>query len=104
MQIVINISEDLYKSIVSHKCKSSFQQKIDYEALKNAIEDGTVLSNSVPIVDCEHCSKNKGKQGHWIEYFNEKHRTVAFKCSECGKEQPFGTDFCWHCGSYNGEI
>ena len=35
--------EDLYKSIICHRCKIAFQQKCDYEDLKNAIEDGTPL-------------------------------------------------------------
>lgn len=43
MQIVIDIHEDLYKSIICHRCKIAFQQKCDYEYLKNAIEDGTPL-------------------------------------------------------------
>ena len=43
MQLVINIDDDLYKSIISHRCKLKFQQKCDYEDLKNAIEDGTPL-------------------------------------------------------------
>ena len=43
MQIVIDIDEDLYKSIICHRCKIEFQQKCDYEKLKNAIEDGTPL-------------------------------------------------------------
>lgn len=43
MQIVIDIHEDLYKSIICHRCKIAFQQKCDYEYLKNAIENGTPL-------------------------------------------------------------
>jgi hypothetical protein len=43
MQIVIDIDEDLYKSIIGHRCKIIFQQRCDYEDLKNAIEDGTSL-------------------------------------------------------------
>ena len=43
MQIVIDIDEDLYKSIIGHRCKNKFQQRCDYEDLKNAIEDGTSL-------------------------------------------------------------
>ena len=43
MQIVIDIDEDLYKSIICHRYKIAFQQKCDYEDLKNAIEDGTPL-------------------------------------------------------------
>jgi hypothetical protein len=43
MQIVIKIDEDLYKSIIGHRYKLKFQQKCDYEDLKNAIEDGVQL-------------------------------------------------------------
>ena len=43
MQIVINIDDDLYKSIIGHRCKIKYQQFCDYEDLKNAIEDGTPL-------------------------------------------------------------
>lgn len=43
MQIVIDIDEDLYKSIICHRCKNTFHQKCDYVRLKNAIEDGTPL-------------------------------------------------------------
>lgn len=43
MQIVIDIPDDLYKSIICHRCKCGFQQKCDYENLKNAIEDGIPL-------------------------------------------------------------
>ena len=43
MQIMIDIDEDLYKSIICHRCKSIFQQRCDYEDLKNAIEDGVLL-------------------------------------------------------------
>lgn len=43
MQIVINIDNDLYKSIIGHRCKNTHQQKCDYEDLKNAIEDGVPL-------------------------------------------------------------
>jgi hypothetical protein len=43
MQIVIDIDEDLYKSIIGHRCKIIFQQRCDYEDLKNAIEDGIPL-------------------------------------------------------------
>jgi hypothetical protein len=43
MQIVINIDDDLYKSIIGHRYKLKFQQKCDYEDLKNAIEDGVQL-------------------------------------------------------------
>lgn len=43
MQVVIEIPDDLYKSIICHRCKVAFQQKCDYEDLKNAIEDGTPL-------------------------------------------------------------
>ena len=43
MKIVIDIDEDLYKSIIGHRCKNRLQQRCDYEDLKNAIEDGTSL-------------------------------------------------------------
>lgn len=44
MQIVINIDDDLYKSIIGHRYKIKYQQFCDYEDLKNAIEDGAPLS------------------------------------------------------------
>jgi hypothetical protein len=43
MQIVINIDNDLYKSIINHRYKIMYQQKCDYEDLKNAIEDGVPI-------------------------------------------------------------
>lgn len=43
MQLVINIDDDLYKSIIGHRYKITYQQKCDYEDLKNAIEDGVPL-------------------------------------------------------------
>lgn len=46
MQIVINIDNDLYKSIIGHRYKNTHQQKCDYEDLINAIEDGVPLPKS----------------------------------------------------------
>ena len=51
MQIVIDIDEDLYKSIIGHRCKTRFQQRCDYEDLKNAIEDGTLLPKHGRLID-----------------------------------------------------
>jgi hypothetical protein len=43
MKIVINIDDDLYKSIIGHRYKNTHQKKCDYEDLINAIYDGTPL-------------------------------------------------------------
>ena len=51
MQIVINIDDDLYKSIIGHRYKITYQQKCDYEDLKNAIEDGVPLPKGHKIID-----------------------------------------------------
>jgi hypothetical protein len=53
MQIVIDIDEDLYKSIIAHRCKTRFQQRCDYEDLKNAIEDGTLLPKHGRLIDAD---------------------------------------------------
>lgn len=38
------------------------------------------------------------KTGHWEDYWDEESRCYKYRCSECGKEQPFDTEFCWSCG------
>ena len=41
--------------------------------------------------------------GHWIREFDDIEGEVRFTCSNCRKYQLFKTDFCYHCGSYNGK-
>ena len=59
MQIVINIDDDLYKSIIGHRYKIKYQQFCDYEDLKNAIEDGTPLPRGHGrLVDADEIDNN----------------------------------------------
>ena len=59
MQLVINIDDDLYKSIISHRYKITYQQKCDYEDLKNAIEDGVPLPKGHGrLVDADEIDNN----------------------------------------------
>lgn len=46
-KILIELPEDLYKSIMAHRSKTKFQESLDYQTLKNAIECGRKIS------DCE---------------------------------------------------
>lgn len=36
---------------------------------------------------------------HWIGYWDEESRCYKYKCSKCGNEQPFDTEFYWTCGT-----
>lgn len=58
MELVIDIDEDLYKSIICHRCKSIFQQRCDYEDLKNAIEDGTLLPKHGRLIDADELTES----------------------------------------------
>ena len=59
MQLVINIDDDLYKSIIGHRYKITYQQKCDYEDLKNAIEDGVPLPKGHGrLVDADEIDNN----------------------------------------------
>ena len=31
--------------------------------------------------------------------WDEESKCYKYKCSKCGNEQPFDTEFCWTCGT-----
>ena len=40
------------------------------------------------------------KTGHWID--REVYDADRWKCSECGRTEPYKENYCPNCGSYNG--
>ena len=76
MQIIIDIPEEIYNYI--HNGGNSGAPLLIDEAIKN----GKLLAEE-----------------HWIGYWDEESRCYKYKCSKCGNEQPFDTEFYWTCGT-----
>ena len=91
----------------------------DYISRKKALEEIIELGvtgfyeanehSKEAYYDIKHCIENLPSvypksdkpSGKWIERFNEDKGEVEFICSKCNHTQPFGTDYCWKCGSRN---